>query len=390
MSFFGFSGGERAAGAISLGQAALIMIGVVLSITIFVLPGPAIVSAGTDAYLSVAVATLPSALQIAVVCWLARRFGWQSPWEYLPRLLGRVLGTAVSTVLLFTLLLIAAAVDQEIVKVVASTFMPVTPILVFVIISMLAAAYVAWLGMEAFGRLAQLMLPLLVAVLLGMTLFLLPRMDFGYLLPILHHGWRPVWHGAATPSAMRSEIGLVLAFMFPHLRSPRHALRAGVLATCLIGLLLVIDTVMVMTLFSPSEAARLVMPTVTAARMVRVTKGVEHLDFLIITPWAVSLTLKVALFLKLAADGLQKLVRTASSRSLVLPLAGIIGLLGAWMYPSPQVLATFLSDAWPGYAAVVSFALPLLLALVALVSGRKDPAGGGGRQSEPAAQGAPR
>ncbi len=279
MSLFGLPGTSTTGGKISSGQTTLIQIGVVLAVTIFVLPGRSAAVAGNDSYLSPAVATLPSILQIVVIYLLAQRFDWTSPYEYLPRLLGPVLGRAVSLFFVFLLLFLAATADQEITKVVGAVFMPLTPLVVFVMLSTLTAAYLAWLGHESFGRLAQLMLPALLLVLAWVWIGASGNVDYGYVLPILHRGWRPVLHGAGTAMAMRSEAGMTLAFLIPHMRNPRQALRSGVMASCVIGLALALNVITVIGLVSPPETVRLTMPTLTAARMVQATREIRHLEF---------------------------------------------------------------------------------------------------------------
>jgi|GEM_PF-1611484 len=386
MSMFGTPGQTpTTGGTISNGQAALIAIGAVLAITIFVLPGPPVAEAGNDGYWSPMLATIPSVVQIAVFVWLGKRYDWQSPYQYLPKLLGRWLGGLVKLLYAFLFLFIAASVSQEIAKVVGAISMPMTPPQAFVILTVLAAAYVAWLGIEAFGRLAQLILPLLLGVLLFIPVSLIPQLDLGYLLPILYEGWLPPLRGALAPIAMRGEAALLLAFMLPHLRVPRKALRTGVLVTCVIALFLALNAVTLISLLSPGEVARLSMPVLAAARLVRLTRGIEHIEFLILGPWTIALVLKVGLFVYFATVGVAAVARS-QWRPYVLPTAVLAGALGSWMYPNSQTLAYVIGEVWPAYSITMILLLPLLLVAVSLVRGRPakgDSDGSSGRDRAP-------
>ena len=371
MSVFGVSGSlSPTGGRISGGQAVLIMVGALLAIEIFVLPGPPIAVAGNDAYLSPILATIPSVIQIALFWWLSKRYGWTSPYEYLPRLLGPILGKVVAIAYIFLFVFVGASVDQEITMVLGAVFMPLTPQVVFALFSVLVAAYVAYLGIENFGRLAQLLMPLLFLVLVFISLSLLPQLDFGYILPILHRGLGPALRGATVPTAMRGEIPLLLAFLLPLMRSPERGLRLGVLATCLTAILLVLNVITVMCLLSPGEAARLTMPTLVSARMVQLIRGIEHIDFLLIMPWLIALTLKVALFVYFGAKGLASVFGAANWRPLILPTALLTGSLGGWMYPNIPSLVRTMSGMWPGYSLTMMLFLPLLLVVVSLIRGR--------------------
>lgn len=372
MSLFGVSGARGAGGGkISNGQAVLIMIGTVLAFTAFIFPGPAAEVAGGDSYWSPYLATIPSIIQLWIIWALARRFAYASPYDYLPRALGPFLGTLVSLLLIMLLVINGAAVEVQASLVLASVLMPLTPLEVFTIVTVIAAAYVAYLGMETFGRLAQLMLPLLMLVLLMMTVGLIRDLDLGFLLPILREGFRPAWRGASIPTAMRSEAGLVLAFLLPAMASPRRGFRAGIFATWVITAFLVMLFVTVLCLISPVDAARQTAPILTAVRMVTLARGIEHVEFLVVIPWLIALVLKVALYAHLAAVGIAKLAGARTWKPVVMPAAVLIGVLGAWMFPNTQSLLLYLTRVWPGYALTINILLPLSILIASMIMGRK-------------------
>ncbi|MDP2871830.1 MAG: endospore germination permease [Bacillota bacterium] len=379
MSVFGISGGTGSRhGRISNGQAVLILMGVVLSVTVFILPGPPALLAGSDAYWGPALATIPSIPMIALYVLLARRFGMAGPYEYLPRLLGRPLGKAVSALYVVFFLIIAASVTQTLAIVLGSIVMPLTPLPVFAAVAVLTAAYVAYLGIETFGRLAQLMMPLLLAVLVFITLALLPELDFDNMLPILRHGLMPSVRAAVIPSAVRSEAALALAFLLPAMRSPGRAFRVGVLATSVLGLLLVINAVTILGLVSAGEAARLTLPALVAARHVRLGRGIENIEILVIVPWLMALTMKVALYVFFAAAGIARTLDAPSRRPAVLPAAVLAGVLGGWMFPSARILTEYITDVWPGYAVTMNLLVPAVLLTLSVALGRKGcPPGAG-------------
>jgi spore germination protein KB len=372
MSLFGISGGTSGSGKISNGQAVLILMGVVLSFTAFIFPGPAAELAGGDSYWSPYLATIPSVFQLWVVWVLGRRFAYASPYDYLPKAVGRFLGILVTGLLVMLFVVSGAAVQVQAGLVLASVLMPLTPLQVFTVVTALTAAYVAYLGMETFGRLAQLMMPVLMLVLLLMVVGLIGELDFGFLLPILRQGWRPAWHGASVPTAMRSEAGLVFAFLLPLMQSPRRGFRASILATWLITVFLVTLFVTVICLISPGDAARQTAPILTAVRMVVITEGLEHVEFLVIVPWLIALVLKVSLYTHLASVGIAKIAGARSWKASVAPTAALIAVLSAWMFPNTQFLLLFLTRVWPGYALTMNILLPSAVLAAAIILGRKD------------------
>lgn len=380
MSVFGMSAGAPGSGGtISNGQAALIAIGAVLSITVFVLPGPSVIEAGNDGYWSPVLATLPSLVQLGLFCWLARRHGWASPYQYLPTLLGPWPGRLACLLYAGLFFFVAASVSQLAVKVLGAVFMPLTPPAVLAVTGSIAAGYAAWLGIEAFGRLAQLLMPLLLGVMALLPLAVAGQSDPGQILPILHQGWAGPWRGTAVPMAMRGEAVLLLAFLVPHLRRPKHAFRVGTLASCAIAIFLAANAMMLISLFSPAEVTRMSMPVVSAARQVQLARGIENIEFLVIGPWMIALVLKVAIFIYFGAIGLACAFKT-NWRPLVLPASLAVSALGSWMYPNAQVLKHTISNIWPGYSVTMILLLPAVLCLVAWLRGPASAAGGRGRR----------
>jgi spore germination protein KB len=370
MSVFGISGRTAGTGGtISNGQTALIAIGAVLSITVFVLPGPSVMEAGNDGYWSPILATIPSVAQLGLFYWLGKRHGWRSPYEYLPELLGTWLGKLVSLAYAFLFLFVAGSVNQLLTKVLAAVFMPLTPTAVFAVCTALAAAYAAWLGLEAFGRLAQLIMPLMLGAMALVPLALIQQSDFGQILPILHFGWAGPLRGAPVPIAMRGEALLLLGFLLPHMRTPQRGFRVGMLVTCSIAILLAINAISLIAVFSPAEVSRLSMPIVTAARQIRLVRVIEHVESLIIGPWTVALVLKVAIFVYFSAVGVARVAGTGW-RPLILALAMLSGAIGSWMYPNAQTLSYTISRIWPGYSLTMILLVPLALAIVSVIKGK--------------------
>jgi spore germination protein KB len=365
-------GGEGSAGrgpveAISNGQAMLIIIGAVLAVIVFVLPGPVIDVAGNDAYLAPMLATLPSIVSAWLFVHLSRRHGWAGPTEYLRTVFGNVAGTAVAAVYLVFFLVVTASVGQEIPKVVGAVIMPMTPQLAFVVPTALAAAYVAYLGLENFGRLAQLVVPLLMLVLVAVPLADVQQADFGYVLPILNNGWRPVLRGMAFPMAIRGEGAVLFAFLLPHFKSPRRGFRAGVWTTCLLGLLLGYNVVFILSVFSPRFAAGLALPSLELARMARLSRAVEHLEAAVLGPWLLALTFKVAFYVCILSRGLAEVIRLTDWKTVVLPVSATVAALGMYLYPSSMALRESLTAVRPGFTLVVAFLIPVTAVVVSLI-----------------------
>jgi len=363
--------GERE--IITNGQAVLVIIGAILAVTAIALPGPAIEEAGNDAYLSTALASVPAYVSAALFYYTGRRYRWEGPLGYLPRVFGQLAGKAVLLVHLVFFVLVAAAVGQEVPSVLGAVTMPLTPPWVFVAATVLTASYVAYLGVENFSRLAQIVLPFLLAVLLVVPVMVGRFAEVGYLLPILGDGWRPVLRGMAVPLAIRLEGAILFAFLLPHMMSPRRALRAGAVISSALALVLAVNAISVMTVFSPEIASTLQIPTLSLARMIRLG-AVEHLETLVLGPWLMALMLKFAFYTYLASRILQAVSGVRDWKALVFPIAALTGALGLYLLPDSARLNASLSEVRPGLALLVAFVVPSVTLAVSLIRGRGHPA----------------
>lgn len=354
---------------ITNGQAMALIIGAILAVIVFTLPGPAIEEASSDAYLSTALASVPALVFAVLFFWLSRRHGWSGPLQYIPEVFGRFLGRMLILVYVLFFILVASTVGQEVPKVVGAVTMPITPQWVFVLMIILVVSYTAYLGVENFSRMAQLVVPLLVAVLIAIPLFTLRYLDFGYLLPVLGGGWRPVLRGMAVPLGVRAEAPVIFAFLLPHIRSPKRGLQACTFTTSALAVLLAVNSISVTAAFSPTIAARLQIPTLSLARLIQLTPGIEHLETLVLGPWIFALAMKVALYVYLAARGLQTAFGLCDWRVAVLPFAVMTGVLGLYLQPDSATINVTMSELRPGASIFVAFLLPLITAAVTVVRG---------------------
>ncbi len=80
---------------------------------------------------------------------------------------------------------IIACIDRNLGEIFVIAFNPKTPIAVFIITIILLAAYAVGKGIETISRMNEILLPVGIMVLIGISALNFKELDFNYFLPII-------------------------------------------------------------------------------------------------------------------------------------------------------------------------------------------------------------
>ncbi|HHW14125.1 MAG TPA: endospore germination permease [Firmicutes bacterium] len=285
------------------------------------------------------------------------------------RLCGPFLGSLLGLALVAWSHFYLAVLVREFTGVFLVTFMPETPLSVFVAVTVALLMYAAYQGMEAIVRTAQVFLPFIVVSLLVIVLGVLPRFKAGHLLPLSGNGWPGVGLAALYTASPFAQALAATAF-FPLLRQPREArpaLAVGLVAAAVTFLLL---TTAELGAFSAPVLDHLAFPTLSAARLIRLGLFFERFEAGFMVVWFVLSFLKLALFFFFATATLAEVLGLATHKPLCLP-GGLIVAFTAF-FPENDGVTRHLLGLLYRYG-LVAFAVPLFLLAVSWLAGRGSP-----------------
>ena len=273
-----------------------------------------------DAWISSLIVMVLTTLLVMFVAALGARFPQDSIVDIAEKLLGKWLGKALSLLILWAYLHLAAISIRHYAEMIVTGFMPETP-LIFVIGGLVVvAAYAAYLGVEIIGRNADIFIFIMgFAVLVG-TMAVIPEMRLANLEPVLGRGWSPVLEGTIIPVAVGAEL-LVIGMLVPSLTEPEKAVASAAWAGVLSGLVLAVIAFVVIAVMAAETAAHTVFPFLRVLRAIQVTEFIDRVEILVIFSWGLGVFVGFSTFIFAGARGLADVLGFDDYRFLVAPMA---------------------------------------------------------------------
>ncbi|NLV92441.1 MAG: endospore germination permease [Firmicutes bacterium] len=356
-----------------LGLAFLLAAGLVEAGTLK-LPSQLAASVGRDSWLVPPVLVVACFISLAFFYWLGRRFPEESVFEYSPRLIGRIPAQLLALVLNLYWLLLVGRMLRDFSDTMRLSLVEFTPAEIVCATLLLAAAYLARMGLEPLTRGAFVIVLFTTPLIVLMSLVILVNANFGNLWPILTKGIWPVLKEGFLTSGSAEQLS-ALFVLVPFLTHPRKTLPAGSLA---LGTMLVADWLVVtgtQTVFSIPHLAELRIPILPAIQSVELpVMFLERLSSVFIAAWIARAFITIAFTLWLAATGLKLWTGSDTHQVYVFPLLPVIFVI-AFLPLTMEAQAVF-ADFLTIVGFYLQMLLPPLLLLVAAVRGQGKAQGG--------------
>ncbi|MEW6308759.1 MAG: GerAB/ArcD/ProY family transporter [Bacillota bacterium] len=288
------------------------------------LPVVTVGSALQDAWLGALLATAASAALAALAATLAMRFPGKSLGVFARETLGRWLGLGVSLAVALVYFLLTLFELYQLTTLTKGTILPRTPAWVFTLSVLSVAVYGAYLGADAMGRAAEVLITIVFgAVVVGVCVLVAAPLPQSYssLSPVLERGVWPVAEAAIIPALWFLVSGGTVLGLGKFTR-PTQKLRGAVVGAVLAsGMLLTLFAVISTLILGPSEARDQLAPMLSVARAINLPGILERSDLLLIVIWLLGAVFETTIFLLVAA--------IVSADALGLNVTQVVPILGA-------------------------------------------------------------
>ncbi|MDO9534957.1 MAG: endospore germination permease [Bacillota bacterium] len=356
-------------GVISNRQATLLVVSTILPTSIMFLPALISGEAKQDAWISIIILTAFGVLVGLIIASLGTRFPGQTIIHYSEDILGRPLGKAVALIYPLFFIYINAFIIREFAEFFIISFMPETPISVFIIGLVFVAGYAVYSGLEPLARINEIILPLvliLILLIVGMNLL---QIDTNSFFPVLEKGFLPPLKGAYPGLVFFAETMMMLMFI-PYLRSPSGAKRTITLAVLILGFFQLLVTVMLIGVFG-GLVAGMSFPLLQLARNISLARGIFHrMEHFILVIWVAGGFIKVGVFYYCAVLATAQWLNLRSYKALV-PLIGVLlAVLSVILWENVVQLSHQIAEVVPPYFLTVEVAIPFILLVLAWIRGK--------------------
>lgn len=286
-------------GKISARQLMLIVALSRISVIVIFLPVVTAADARQDAWIAAILAVGGGMALGAMAASLVRRFPGRTFACFARDVLGRVVGTGAALVLGLFFYALAVIRARQLALLVVTALFDRTPGWAIALTVLSAGLYGAFLGSDALGRAAEILITVIGASIVGglALQFASGGVDFSLLLPILSRGIGPVLEATVVPIFWFATSALTVLVLTSVCAEPARAAGAVVKATLISGSVLVVVAATAIATFGPHEAQLQLSPVLSLARSVFLMGVAERLDVVLLNIWVLGVAFDIALFL---------------------------------------------------------------------------------------------
>jgi spore germination protein KB len=335
----------------------------VIGDAVLYVPSLTATSARQDAWISALIGWGEGFLLTSLYAALSLRHPNRTILQYSEDILGKWAGKAVAFLFLSYFFIDASLMLMEIGDFVTTQIMQETPIEIILVLFAAIIVMGTRCGMEPLARVSELLFPYFLLLFFTLIAFIAPQIKVDNLKPVLAHGMAPVFGGNFRYMGYLLE-SVVLIFLFPLVKQPRHAAKAYIMGILIANFFLTIITTVAVLVLGPNITVLLAYPSYTLAQKISVGNFFERIEVLMAVIWFITLFIKITVCYYATACGIAQTLRMTDYRRLTLPLAMIMVIVALATMPNRPYFDNFVSEIWMPYSLTYGLFLPVLLLVV--------------------------
>lgn len=359
-------------GRISSRQFFFLILTLIISASLFNLPSIIISRTKQDVWIVMLIALGIDAVVAVVLYVLGLRYPNQTMFEYSEEILGRFLGKGVGLIFVLFFLLTTAVDLQITTSLLTTAVMPETPQTVFYLIMLIVAAYAVNAGLEPIGRLSELVGPLVLFTILSSLALNVNHIKLENLKPVFQLSIREDLQNSLLPGSIYGTCIIMGVFMAYH-NNPKDTLKAKLGGVVTGNLLIILNLLVVITVFGANLCTELRFPLYSLAQMIKVGDFFERLEPLIMIFWIAAGFLSITMLYYVSTLGFAQLLNLPDYKPLT-PFIGVaVLIITILLFRNITDTDALFERIFPYLALPVEGGLTTLLFFVSLLRHRKKP-----------------
>nr|WP_275582034.1 endospore germination permease [Bacillus ectoiniformans] len=275
---------------------------------------PLVQTAGRDAWMAVLFTMIVTVIWVPLLIYINKNSKRRSLFVWLTESVGSKASKFLALMLIIYLLLMSSVTLRETITWTNIVFLPQTPIFLLTFLFLFTCWHLAVTNLRTLSIVNIFLLFFIVVFGFLVAFANIPHKNYSLLLPILEHGYDPVFR-----SMIFQASGMIELFIFVLLQ---HKVNAPLNFRHFLAIIVVLTGLTLGPLvgaiieFGPIEASRQRYPPYEEWGLVRFGNFIEHLDFLSIYQWLAGGFIRISLLLLLIKEALP--VKTESRKKRVL------------------------------------------------------------------------
>lgn len=270
-------------------------------------------------------------------------------------------------------LLLSALVLRNIGDFIVTQIMPETPIQFIHILFLGVVLMAVRLGLETFGRAAEIFFPWVIFFFLFLVVLLPPQFDIHRMQPIMEASFKQLAR-ASLPFIGTPYLELAIFLMIlPSVNVTRAGKRGFYAGVALASLILILISMLSIFVLGPDFTSRNLYPSYALAKKISIGSFLERVEVLMAGIWFITIFIKLTVCMYATVLSLSQTLKLNSYRPIVLPAGMIVIVLSLMLYPNTSYFLNFATKTWMFYSFTHGLVFPLILLAVATI--RRSKAG---------------
>ncbi|WP_339821024.1 endospore germination permease [Paenibacillus sp. FSL R7-0216] len=294
----------------------------------------------------------------------------QNLFDICQNVFGKVLGNLFILLYVWYAVHLASLVLRNYGEFMTSEAMPETPMLVPMLFVCALSVFVVLHGIETLGRSVRLLFNICTVTILLVLFLTIGRMEFNNVLPILDHNWGPVWEGAFSTFSFPFAEAFLLTAIFGGVRDRKSFVRIFLFGLLIGGALILFISLRNIFVLGTYTMSNVYFPSYAAIGRINVGDFIQRIEGTVAIIFVICVFVKFSVCLLAASQGIAKLFRLSSYRSVVLQTGLLTTYLAYSLFDNIMDMEFFATKIYPFYAFPFQVVFPVLLLLIAEIKVR--------------------
>ncbi|MEK3674299.1 GerAB/ArcD/ProY family transporter [Paenibacillus sp. FSL R10-2771] len=292
-------------------------------------------------------------------------------YDMLIAVFGAVFGRVLSCLYIWYALHLGALVLRNFGEFSKTVALTSTPMIAPMLMIGLLCIWVVYAGMEVLGRSAKFLLLFSFIVIVLIQLLSVPKFEYHHMKPLLDSGWGPVF--ADTAGSFTFPFAEIVIFLgaFNVLPAKGSATRVLVSGSLIAGIIIIFVTLRNLLVLGPDILSSLYFPSYVAVSRINIGDFLTRIEGSAAIVFVTALFIKVSLCLYVTCNGVSKLFKLKSYRSVVLQMGLIMVYLSDFIYKDIMEMQYFAYHIYKVYALPFQVVIPVMLWIAAEILSRR-------------------
>ncbi|WCK53957.1 GerAB/ArcD/ProY family transporter [Aneurinibacillus sp. Ricciae_BoGa-3] len=312
-------------------------------------------------------------LSYYIIVQLQKRYPGRTLYQYSEDILGRWGGKIIGLVYIYLMLEISVLFVRAFSEFMVSVLSPEMSTDAYALAIIIISVYAMFKGIEAIGRIAQLIFPFYLFILLFIGILLIGQFRTENIFPLLDTRIGNVAFASYLQYILPMGEIVLFSCVLPFVKDSKNIFSLGALGVVLSGLFLTLRAFISLGVLGRETAAISNYPFVSAIRFIRIGEFVERIDILYLGIYVMVGLIEFIIVFNMFVRGVATLFDVKNEKPLAVPLGLLVAGLAETVLRSTVDLGDYIVKVRTITSPLFMLVIPLLLLFVSRMRHGKGP-----------------